>query len=280
MGKPLQTELSLRPVVICVAPNGARRTKQDHERLPMTIEELASEARACMSAGATAIHLHVRDAGGRHTLDTLIYREAIDSIQKATDGNMIVQMTTEACGIYTPQQQMEAVREVRPEAASVAVRELVQDDTGRPEAAHFFAWARDRCIGLQYVVYDQNDLLRALLLQEEGVIPHEQPHLLLVLGRYAAGQKSNPSDLTAFLALLPPDWPWSICAFGASESECMQAAIEKGGNCRVGFENNLLLPSGRTAAANADLVSNIALEVRRTARPVGSIHDARALYIR
>jgi 3-keto-5-aminohexanoate cleavage enzyme len=245
----------------------------------MTSEELAVDARACMHAGATAVHLHVRDGQGKHTLDAQIYRQAIESVRKATDGNMIIQMTTEACGVYAPEQQMAAVRELRPEAASVAVREIVQDDAGIPAAAEFFAWARERCIGLQYVVYDQADLHRALFLQQEGIIPDEQPHLLLVLGRYGADQTSNPADLLPFLSLVPRDWPWSVCAFGASEADCMRAAIESGGNCRVGFENNCLLPNGGTASSNADLIANIANTVKSSSRAVGSIHDARALYI-
>jgi 3-keto-5-aminohexanoate cleavage enzyme len=267
------------PVVICVAPNGARRTKQDHGRLPLTCEELTAEAKACMAAGATAIHVHVRDEAGQHTLDGTIYRKAIDSIQSATGGDMLVQMTTEACGIFTPQQQMAAVREVRPEAASVAVRELVRDDDEVSEAASFFTWAQDRCIGLQYVVYDQKDLLRTVRLHREGIIPHEQPHLLLVLGRYSANLTSNPDDLLPFASLVPRDWPWSVCAFGISEAQCMRKAVDLGGNCRVGFENNLLLPNGERASENAALVANVRIAIQESNRTVGSIRDARALYV-
>lgn len=54
-------------VAIIVAPNGARKTKQDHASLPMTTEELITEARACQSAGAAMIHLHARDGHGKHS---------------------------------------------------------------------------------------------------------------------------------------------------------------------------------------------------------------------
>lgn len=52
------------PVVLCVAPNGARRTKKDHTGLPMTADELGRAAAACADAGASVIHLHVRNEQG------------------------------------------------------------------------------------------------------------------------------------------------------------------------------------------------------------------------
>ncbi len=48
-------------IAIIVAPNGARKTKQDHAQLPMNTEEMVAEAKACQTAGATMIHLHARD---------------------------------------------------------------------------------------------------------------------------------------------------------------------------------------------------------------------------
>lgn len=57
------------PLVIAVAPNGARKTKKDHPALPIEPRELAIEAASCIEKGAAMIHLHVRDASGGHSLD-------------------------------------------------------------------------------------------------------------------------------------------------------------------------------------------------------------------
>ena len=56
------------------------------------------------------------------------------------------------------------------------------------------------------------------------------------------------------LAALPAGWRWSVCAFGAAELQCVTAAALLGGHVRVGFENNMQLPSGAIAADNAELV--------------------------
>ena len=70
--------------MICVAPNGARRSRKDHERIPLTPEELAREAVSCVEAGASVMHLHVRASDGGHSLDPAIYRSALAAI-RATD---------------------------------------------------------------------------------------------------------------------------------------------------------------------------------------------------
>jgi 3-keto-5-aminohexanoate cleavage enzyme len=61
----------MTPLVVIVAPTGARRSKADHAGLPITPDEIAAEAARCCAAGATVLHLHVRDEDGAHTLDPI-----------------------------------------------------------------------------------------------------------------------------------------------------------------------------------------------------------------
>ena len=56
------------PLMIAVAPNGARKTKADHARLPILPSELAQAAEDCLAAGCCMIHLHVRDKNDKHSL--------------------------------------------------------------------------------------------------------------------------------------------------------------------------------------------------------------------
>ena len=65
---------------IMVAPNGARKTKEDHPNLPITISEIVKEAVNCFHKGANAIHAHVRDKKGDHCLDVGLYRELLSLI--------------------------------------------------------------------------------------------------------------------------------------------------------------------------------------------------------
>lgn len=241
-------------ITIAVAPNGGRRTKADHPALPMTADELACTAAECAEAGASMIHVHVRDGGGRHLLDADAYRSATAAIRASVGDRLVVQITTEALGLYEPAEQMAVVKAARPEAASLALRELAPDTASEPAFATFLAWMARERVAPQFILYAPEEAVRLAAMIERGLIPWNDPPVLFVLGRYTVGQTSAPADLLPFLA---PDMPrftdWSVCAFGRHEAACVAAGALMGGHVRVGFENNLMLPNGSTAPSNASL---------------------------
>jgi uncharacterized protein (DUF849 family) len=269
---------ALRPVVVCVAPNGARRTKKDHPALPMSADELGLEAAACSDAGATVIHLHVRGDDGSHSLDVDRYRAAITSVRSSTQDRMLVQITTEAVGIYQPSEQMEVVKALRPHAASVAIRELIPDVGHRQQAFTFFDWCTTNRVALQFIVYTPEEACFVKDMARQGNLGSDLPNTLFVLGRYTEGQRSSPQDLLPYLEAWDSALPWSVCAFGPSEAACMTAAIGLGGHVRVGFENNLFRADGSTALGNADLVSNVADIARRSGRDLADLQEAMRIY--
>lgn len=275
---PIDARTTQRPVVICVAPNGARRTKKDHAALPMTSAELAREAAACADAGASVIHLHVRNDEGSHSLDVNRYRAAMDSVRLSTQDQMLVQVTTEAVGIYQPAEQIAVVKALRPHAASVAVRELIPDDAHRGQAIGFFDWCGRNSVALQFIVYTPDEASLVKDMAQRGDLGCESPNTLFVLGRYTEGQRSSPADLLPYLHVWDQAHPWSVCAFGPTETVCMTAAMGLGGHVRVGFENNLTRADGTTALGNAELVSNVAEIARRSGRGLGGLQDALRTY--
>jgi len=264
--------------LIMVAPNGARRGKADHPDLPMTAPELARTAARCREAGAAAIHLHVRDSAGVHSLDAGLYREVIEAVDAATGGDMVVQITTEAVGRYRPGEQMALVKALRPGFVSMAVRELIAGAEGEPEAARFFAWMRRECLVPQFILYDAADVHRLDDLIRRGVIPAANPFVLYVLGRYSSDQTSEPADLDPFLeAAGTQSWPWMVCAFGPRETACMARGFESGGHGRVGFENNLYRPDGTLAPDNAALVTAAADAAQARGHTLMTPDELRAL---
>lgn len=241
--------------LLMVAPNGARRTKLDHPALPMTRDEIAADAVSCRDAGAAAVHLHVRSQSGGHILDADIYRETMDAVTAATAGDMVIQITTEAVGIYQPEEQMALVKKLRPDFVSLALREIIPQASSERTAADFFAWMRAEKIIPQFILYDETDVHKLTEFCARGIVPATNPFVLYVLGRYAKDQVSTPDDLTPFLdAAENQDWPWMVCAFGSQESACIGRGIGLGGHGRIGFENNLYLPDGTIAPDNAALV--------------------------
>jgi uncharacterized protein (DUF849 family) len=266
----------MEPAVICVAPTGARRSKADHPNLPLTPAEIAREAVACAEAGARVLHLHVRDAAGAHSLAAADYRPAIDAVTAAAGDALIVQITTEAVGRYTRQEQMALVRELRPAAVSIALRELAPDAAAETEALEFYAWAEANGVGVQHIVYFPEEAAR--LAAVTAGFSRKPAHALFVLGRYTSDQESDQEDLPPFLDCWPEGWPWTVCAFGRRERDCLAGAIRLGGHVRVGFENNLLRPDGTPAASNAEQVAGIRDAAIAAGRPLATTSQARALY--
>ncbi len=264
-------------VMIAVAPNGARKTQQDHPQLPISPKELAHTAAASLDAGACMLHLHVRDENLGHSLDAQRYREAILAIRQQVGEELIIQITTEAVGIYSPEQQIQTVVDVRPEAVSLAIREISPSGADEKVSAEFFTFLQREHIAPQYILYDKKDILHFRELLERGVIPDENIFVLLVLGRYAENQQSETEDISPLLSFLPDVRHWSLCAFGASEAECMRQAMQRGGHCRVGFENNLLLPDGSQAVDNAALVKAVEDSALLLDRTIATANDARRM---
>ncbi len=247
------------PLIVTVAPTGARKTAADHPKLPVTPDEIARCAAECLEAGAAMIHLHVRDAQARHSLDADAYAAAIAAVRRAVGNRIVIQATSEAVGIFTPDQQMAMVRAVRPEAVSLAIREICPDEASLPVAAEFLAWLTAERIAPQYILYSAEDVERFAELRRRGIVPGGTPFVLCVLGRYTPGQKSVPADLLPFLAAAGDlDMHWGMCAFGRREAACALAAATLGGHVRVGFENNLYLADGSVAPDNAALVRQVA----------------------
>lgn len=246
----------MQGVTIAVAPNGGRKVKADHPAVPLTPRELADTAVRCLDAGASMIHAHVRAADGRHLLDADAYIAAIAAIRGAVGDRLVIQITSEALGRYTPAEQRAVVRAVRPEAASLALRELVPDAAEEAAFADLLGWMRREAVMPQIILYDAPDAARLADLIVRGLVPFERPPVLFVLGRYTAGQTSHPRDLLPFIERDAPSFGhWSVCAFGAREIACVTAAALLGGHVRVGFENNEHLPDGSRAAGNEDLVA-------------------------
>jgi uncharacterized protein (DUF849 family) len=266
------------PLAIGVALNGSRRTRAEHPAVPLTAADIARAAAECAAAGATLLHLHVRDEAGQHSLDPRHYREAIEAVRREAGPALIVQISTEAGGRFAPTQQMALVRELRPQAVSVAMREILPDDAVEAEATAFYAWLRQERISVQHILYSPAEAERFVERVRRGVIATERPHALFVLSGSQADKPAEPAALLPFYNVWPADWPFSVCAFGSSESRCMALAASLGGHVRVGFENNLQLPNGMLAASNADLVRIVAYLGRLMGRRVATADQARAIY--
>lgn len=265
-------------MLFTVAPNGARLGKKDHRALPISPDELADCAQACARVGAGMIHLHVRDEAGKHVLDVTGYQAAIAAIREKAGEDIVIQVTTEAVGLYTSEEQMDLVRSLKPEAVSLGLRELLPQNSDEKEFAAFWKWLREAQIWPQIILYDDSDVFRLIDLRNRGVLGNDHLSVLFVLGRYGK-QQADALELLPFLNAIEGQGAidWSVCAFGKKENACVTAAACLGGHARIGFENNQYLADGSPALDNSALVEQAVLMAVQTARQPMTAQDLRHL---
>ena len=261
------------------APNGARRMPVEHASLPITSPQIAECAESLVEESVAVLHLHVRDEEGRHTLDKDRYAGATAAVREAVGDEMIVQVTTEAVGMFEPDEQMQVVRDLRPEAVSLALRELCPDEAAESVAGPFFEWLVNEHIWPQYILYSVEDVVRFDRLRRKGLFAEEYPFCMLVLGQYAAEKEGKVSDLANLLDAGARSYPWSVCCFGKNENNAALQAVQDGGHVRIGFENNILLQDGAVASDNAALIAQFHASRGESARLAATADEIRERWL-
>ena len=250
--------MNIQNTPIMVAPNGARLTTADHPAIPVTIEQTIECAVACQKVGAHALHAHVRDNQQKHLLDASAYQALLDLAAKRLGSDFTVQVTTEAFGIYTAAQQIDLVESLRPRFASIAMREILRDESHLERGQSFYQWCANEGIGVQHILYGLQDLALFRSYQSQGVIPAVHKAVLMVVGRYTDSNVADRDESSSLVTeLANSEFHWMLCAFGKTETDCLVHAAQAGGGVRVGFENNLEHADGTIAKDNAERVASL-----------------------
>ena len=259
-------------LLVAVAPNGARKTKADLRQIPLTPEEIARTANECLNVGATMIHLHVRNPeDSSHSLSVAHYQAAIAAIDSVMQGQTFIQVTSEAVGIYSPEQQFEMIHTLKPKAVSIGLREIQSLDESIIQQ-HF---QQMKAAGTypQIILYNEVDLAKYHNWLERQVIPGVAYPILLVIGKETPdGSFGNDFLIEQNISKLKAS-SWMVCGFGKKEFETCRLAIALGGNIRLGFENNSLLNDGSEAHDNAALIQQV-LRDTHNSRPVAGLAEA------
>jgi 3-keto-5-aminohexanoate cleavage enzyme len=264
-----ETFLPTDPVLVMVAPNGARLSKSDHPRVPITINEIVETTRECAAAGAGALHLHVRDSAQCHSLNLEIYRQAIAALEVVLPA-FPVQVTTEAAGRYDVFAQAELLAGLRPRLFSVSISEITRVG---PAVTHaVFAHVAREGLCPQFIVYSVEDISCLIGEIAAGTIPVlTGMSLLLVVGRHDPSLGAGIEDFLIMQQRIDEDPVLKgllqmTCAFGHHETEILCEAMSLGSHVRVGFENGMRDQHGRIVASNAERVAEIVASARKLGR--------------
>ena len=266
-------------LLITVAPTGAETAKSDCPQLPTTPEELAETARACQAAGATMIHLHVRDREHRPTLDLALLREWVAAVRDSTD--LIVQLSTGG-SVHDPLDQRFQVLDAEPDACSLTMGTTnFGDDVFSnpwPFVCDLYQLTQERGVVPEFELFDLGQVhAMRRLLDRYGLPAGGKVHVDLVMG-VPGGMNGTTDALVAAVRDLPRETTsWSATGIGRSTLSVILASLSKGGHLRVGMEDVLALAKGVPVEHNDQLVSRAAELGRMAQRTPMSPAEARAL---
>ena len=264
--------------LITVAPTGAETAKADAPTLPVTLDELVATAVAAESAGAALVHVHIRDADAKPTLDPTRLRDTVVALREAT--TLVVQLSTGG-SVHDPFEDRLAVLDADPDSCSLTCGTVNFGGdvflNPWPFMVELYVRTQERQIVPEFELFDLGHVTALnRLLAKYGEPYGGQVHCDLVMG-VPGGMPGTAAALVAAVAELPVGASWSATGVGRSTLPVALAALSAGGHLRVGMEDTLTFAPGEPVRDNTQLVERAATLARLALRPPMSTAQARTL---
>lgn len=264
--------------------------------VPVTPAQMAAEARDAFNAGASVMHVHVRQqgAGMGHlpSWDPDVMEDVVGAIRQACPG-VVINLTTGVVGkdISGP---LDCIRRIKPEIAACnagSLNYLKIKDNGQwawppmvfdnpvSKVQQFLDVMGECGTHPEFECFDVGIVRSVTMYIKAGMLKPGmgRAEYNLVMG-VASGM---PCD-TELLALLPrymaPDSMWQSTLIGRAEIwPVHQKTADLGGMLRTGLEDTFYLPSGERASGNGALIAELAQCARRAGRTIANPEEARKL---
>ena len=268
-----------QPVIITVAITGAVPKKKDNPAVPVTPVEQIESTHEAFEAGASLVHIHVRNPDESPGSDPELYGRVQEGVRKHCPG-MIIQFSTGGRG--RDQKQRGAMLYLKPDMASLATGSVnfpAQIYENPPDFVEGLAKTMlENDIKPEVEVFDLAMLYNAANLVKKGLLKNP-PHVQFVMGIPNAmpARRSIFDFLRKELADVLPGATWVAAGVGRHQWEVNQWCMEAGGHVRTGLEDNLRVEPDRLAASNAELVKKVVDNCERFGRKVATPAEARKI---
>lgn len=268
-----------QPVIITVAITGALPRKKDNPAVPVTPQEQIESTHEAFEAGASLVHVHVRNPDESPSSDPELFHRVQEGVRKHCPG-MIIQFSTGGRG--RDQAARGAMLGLKPDMASLATGSVnfpLAIYENAPDFVEGLAQTMlENNIKPEIEVFDAAMLYNAIDLNKRGLVPGPM-HVQFVLGiRNALPARRSVFDfLRAELTELSPESTWVAAGTGRNQWEVNQWCLAEGGHCRTGLEDNLKIEANRLASSNAELVRKIADACPSYGRHPASAAEARKI---
>ncbi|HZK09804.1 MAG TPA: 3-keto-5-aminohexanoate cleavage protein [Clostridia bacterium] len=267
----------MEKLIITAAICGAEVTKEHNPAIPYTVEEIAREAKSAYDAGASIIHLHVREDDGTPTQDKARFQACIEAIREVAPDVIIQPSTGGAVGMT----DLERLQPTEIEGTEMATLDCGTLNFGGDEIfintentiKNFGKIMIERGIKPEIEVFDKGMIDYAIRFEKQGFIKKPM-HFDFVLGIQMA---ATARDLAFMVDSIPAGSTWTVSGVGRHEFPMAAIGIAMGGHVRVGFEDNVYLDRGVLAKSNGELVERVVRIAKELGREIASPAEARKI---
>ena len=288
----------MKHIITCAVTGGARPHPK-HPNFPITPTEIADACIEAAEAGASVVHIHVRDPEtGFSSDDPLLFNEVVDRIRQ-TGIDIVLNLTCGQGAMFYPDPEDES-RGLPHSKMYPVDKRMRHVERNLPELASFDITAGNRLFGPNEAVYmntpramrlmakkfmdlgvkpelevfDTGDIVFGNQLRDEGLL-EGKPFFQFALG-IKWGVPSSLEALQFMKGIIPADAHWGAFGISRDEFPILAHTALMGGHVRVGLEDNLYLSRG-VFATNGQLVERARTLVDILGGTVATPQEAREI---
>jgi 3-keto-5-aminohexanoate cleavage enzyme len=265
------------PCIITVAITGSLPQKADNPAVPITVAEQVASTHEAFAAGATLVHAHVRKDDGSPTSDPARFAQLIAGVRKHCPG-MIIQLSTG--GRSGAGRERGGMIPLKPDMCSLSTGSCNFPTRVYENSPDLVDWLAAEMqahrVKPEIEAFDLSMIFKAVEMQKAGKIDGPL-HVQFVMGV----KNAMPVDRETFefyvttLKRLAPDATWTGAGIGRDQITLNRWALELGGHCRTGLEDNVRLDRATLAPSNAALVKRIVDMAGEYGRRPATVAEAR-----
>jgi uncharacterized protein (DUF849 family) len=266
----------MKKTIITCAITGAATKPDQTPYLPITPNEIANSGLEAAEAGASILHIHVRNPeNGLPSMDIDLYSETVDLIKKHNK-KVLINLTTGPGALYIPESndlsiaakgtnlkgptlRVSHITKIKPDLCSIDFNTMHQGNGGI-RINHIKVITemikQVQSIGTkpELELFDSGDFEIAKELFDQGII-EGNPFWQFAMGiKY--GWNSTPASINYAKTLLPSSSNWSAFGIGKMQMPFVALSMLHGGHVRVGMEDNIYIQKGILAKTNSELVKS------------------------
>lgn len=269
----------MEKLIITAAITGSRIPRSKTPYIPITPEEIVQSSVESWEAGASIVHIHVRDPKTEiGTQDLKLFRQVVEPLREKTD--LILCLTTSGIpGINLNIEERLKPLELKPELASLDAGSINLGGLVFINTPEFLEAAakkmKEMGVKPELEIFDVGMMTTCLRMREQGSL--EDPlHFQFVLGT-PWGSPATPKSLLYLCDLLPEDSTWSIIGIGKNHLPMSMMALIMGGHIRVGMEDNIYYERGVLVQRNSQFVERIVRLSKEYGREIATPDEARKI---